>query len=116
MNRNTSDLFYNIDGKVAGVLRNGWCEKTADSRIHQLHKPPAWAIDRNHLEQLKAVEAKGVRITDEAGRVWATPLANFLQYGEDLNRGHGLQVLLRLKYWTVTSPGVQQLTLWEAVA
>jgi hypothetical protein len=92
--------FTNARGQVVGRLSSdGWLEKTVRTDVHQLRRPPAWAIDVVILDRLNRLGARGVRLTDERGRDWWATLDQFKEKGVHLNRGHGDQVALGLRYW-----------------
>jgi hypothetical protein len=108
-------LFYNARGQVVGALRDGWLTKRVDSRRHQLRRPPAWAVDRAHLERLTALGARGVRLVDERGQTWSATVEAF-QRGFVIDRGHGEQVALPLAFWRVEPSNARQLALFDAAA
>jgi hypothetical protein len=110
-------VFRNDRGQVVGTLRAGWLEKSVNTNIHRLRKPLAWAIDRAHLDQLQALSARGVRLSDEQGREWTATLDLLTAKGFRLDRGHGEQVGLILRYWTVRLPGTPaQASFFDEVA
>ncbi len=112
----TGRVFYNCRGQAVGRLENGWLTKHVDTNTHQLRFPPAWCIDRHHLERLEALGAAGVRLIDEKGTEWRATTAAFERFGIPLERGHGRQVALPLAKWDVQTPGGSvQLNLFEGV-
>lgn len=113
-NDTTDRLFYNGRGQIVGKVLGGWLVKHVDSSRHQLLKPPAWAIDRDHLDRLEAQGAVGVLLIDEHGTEWRATVADFRRYGIPINRGHGAQVALPLARWRRTVAG--QLSLFGEVA
>lgn len=113
--RNNSITFRNQQGQVVGRLEGGWLAKHVNTRQHQLRVPPAWAADVEHIEQLRRLGAKGVRLTDEKGRIWTAPLSRW-QGLKTLDRGHGLQYILPLAKWDIEDPaGPRQLRLLEVL-
>lgn len=103
---NTRRQFYNLDGRSVGsVTADGHLLKRVSTTRHMLRKPPAWAVDANHLEQLAAMNGRGVRLVDERGQVWEASLADFDRRGFDVNRGFGQQRGLLLRDWKVTPAG-----------
>lgn len=107
--------FYNNLERVVGSLDGRWLVKKVDSRKHQLRRPLAWAVDEQHLVQLRELGAEGVHLIDEQDRVWAATLDMFDAYGFRLDRGHGVQVALPLSRWLRAIPSVQQLSLFEGL-
>jgi hypothetical protein len=96
-------------GKVAGTVRKyrGRCVlyKTADPAIHQLRQPPAWAWDRQVLDQAQSLEAVDTVIRERRSkRTWTAPLNLFRAHGFEFDRGHGPQVALPLAFWRVEDP------------
>jgi len=110
----TNQTFYNARRQVVGTMKDGWLTKRVDSSRHQLLKPPAWCIDREHLEQLEEIGAFGVLLVDEHGTEWRAMVADFRQYGIPIDRGHGVQVALPLARWRKKVAG--QLSLFGEVA
>ena len=93
---------YNERGQVAGTVRDGRLLKSGlDPTKHQLKYPPAWAIDKKHVQWMGDNSTWGVEITTIAGDVWCAPIGHFLLYGKEIERGEGIQVALPLNYWTV---------------
>ena len=113
-NSTTKRAFYNARGQVVGTMKDGWLVKHVDSSKHQLLKPPAWCIDRDHLDRLEAEGAAGVLLIDEHGTEWRATVADFRRYGIPINRGHGVQVALPLARWRKSVAG--QLSLFGEVA
>jgi hypothetical protein len=109
---------YNADGRPVGRFETDeagrlWLVKERlDPRRHQLQRPPAWATDRAHLEQLQAADGAGVRLHTTDGRELEAPLSAFERHGFAVGRGHGDQVGLALRYWTDRRArvGARQLT------
>ena len=67
---------------------------------HQLRHPPAYAIDKEHIDKLAQQSGWGVELVTVKGEVWVAPLGQFLLNGINLDRGEGKQVALPLQYWT----------------
>ncbi len=107
---NDSAVFFNARGQAVGALRDGWLTKHVNSSIHQLRKPPAWCIDREHLDRLEAMGATGVLLIDETGTEWRATVQAFRRGGITIDRGHGVQVALPLARWRKTVAG--QLSLF----
>lgn len=112
-NDTTERVFYNARGQVVGKVLGGWLVKHVETDKHMLLKPPAWAIDREHLDRLEAMGATGVLLIDETGTEWRGTVADFRRYGVAINRGHGVQVALPLARWRKTVAG--QLSLFGEV-
>jgi len=108
-----SITFRNHLGQVVGHLVDGWLTKRVDTRLHQLRVPPAWACDVAHIEQLRQLGARGVKLIDERGRIWTAPLARW-RGAQTIDRKHGEQYVLMLSKWDVEdSMGPRQLKLFE---
>jgi hypothetical protein len=98
-NDTTERVFFNARGQVVGKVLGGWLTKRVNTSRHQLLKPPAWCIDREHLDRLEAIGATGVLLIDEHGSEWRATVADFRRYGLAINRGHGVQMALPLARW-----------------
>jgi hypothetical protein len=113
---NDTTPVYNPAGRPVGEICDGWLTKRVNTSRHQLQRPPAWATDERHLDQLEAINGQGVRLIDEAGRIWTAALSAFRHHGIKLNRGFGQQVALPLKFWQIVCPfEPQQHALFEVV-
>ncbi len=118
LHHTTSEVFRNGRGRVVGRLAGGWLRKHVDTARHQLRQPPAWAIDREHLERMEALGAAGVLLIDETGTEWRATVSAFRQLGIAIERGHGRQIALPLARWERRRPGepaAEQLGLWGGV-
>lgn len=98
-----SRLFYSVTGKVAGqfrVLKGRVCLFKRVCGRHQLYAPPAWAEDRSALIDARDAGCAFVVLRERAtGRWWVAPLSCFEKHGFRVDRGHGVQVGLLLRYW-----------------
>lgn len=91
--RIVGDFIRDDDGTV--VL-----EKQVQAR-HQLQRPPAWAIDVAHLDELLDLDPEGIiRLHIHARETIEASAQDFLDYGFDIDRGYGAQVGLGLEYWS----------------
>ena len=102
-------LVRNASGHVVGlVASDGWLEKRGlDPKLHMLRKPPGWATDAAHLE----LRILGIRLVTKDGQVWESAIATWRKHGIRIRRGHGAQVVLPVRFWSVRSPGIRQLQL-----
>jgi hypothetical protein len=109
-------LALTCDGRPCGqfVYEQGrilLVKRGLDATRHQLQKPCGWAAEQAHLEQLRELGGDGVRLHTVDGETFSASLAAFDKHGIELDRGHGVQVVLPLKFWQHDAPGVQQLRL-----
>ncbi len=83
-------------------LEGGVLSKVAQGSVHQLRRPPAWAIQ----QEVWVVHEKAIaelQVTDaETGKVYRTSAENFRRYARLINRGHGYQFALALQFWNTT--------------
>jgi len=75
---------------------------------------PSWAVDEEKLREAQAEGADRVEIHDEAGRVWWTSIAYFLDRGQRFDRGWGAQVRLPVSHFSFFPPdtAARQLALF----
>lgn len=107
-----SQPVYSAQGRVVGLIKNGWLEKRVEPSRHQLRHPPAWATDEAHLS---LPGLKGIRLRTPTGGIWEAEVFTFRRFGVPIERGFGRQIALPLRYWRCrASPGVRQLPLWES--
>lgn len=80
--------------------------------LHQLHRPPAWAVDQAVLEAARLDGAQVVEVFDtETRKVYTADLRMFDLYGFRFDRGFGVQIGLPLHYWRIEAAGARQLSL-----
>jgi hypothetical protein len=97
---------YRADGAIIGKIAGQTLRKRASASRHQLRKPPAWCWDADALTTAQASGVTWCEIEDTGtGTVYRARLADFVDYGFDVNRGHGHQRGLTLKYWTIQQAG-----------
>jgi hypothetical protein len=112
--------FLNPQGRVVGSLVHDdtglWLEKKVCTTKHQYKRRPAWAVDTQHLIQLRAIGARGVRLVDERGRIWTATLGDFARWGFRLDHGHGEQRALPLERWRSAAHCVYQPGLFPEVS
>ena len=93
---------YNKKGQITGTIEFGTLVKNnIDPSRHQLRKPPAYAIDKAHLDRLVELAGHGVELNTITGEVWSAPIGEFLLNGIHIERGDGNQVALPLNRWHV---------------
>ena len=102
---------YNTKGQITGSIEFGTLiKRNVDPEIHQLKYPPAYAIDKSHLDRLIALSGKGVEINTINGEVLSAPISECLSNGIDIQRGVGVQVALPLNRWHIRD--TYQFSLW----
>jgi len=103
------DALYNAKGQRVGaiMLDEGtlYLHKTGlDRSRHQLQKPPAWALDRQHIYSLQTtgqpLTARMIRLVDTTHVIWEIDLETFRDKSFAVGRGHGDQLAVVLKEWT----------------
>lgn len=95
---------YNTKGQAAGQIWPDLCLiKRARASRHMLRNPHGWAWDTRILEEAKEKGVFIVYIIDEdTNTVYEAPLDEFWAHGQRIDRGHGEQICLPLKYWQIT--------------
>jgi len=108
----SQQVFFAPNGRPVATLCGGTLKKRVRGSVHQLRRPPAWAVDVAILEAARRDGARTIEITDiETGRVYRAQISAFNAHGVRLDRGHGVQVALPLAHWQVEEPGIKQLVL-----
>jgi hypothetical protein len=78
--------------------------KTVHGSRHFLRRPPAIAFDADSIDQAEALGTVGIFVDDaETGRRYSSSMETFLRLAIDIDRGHGRQLALPLRFWD--SPG-----------
>lgn len=109
-----SRVYFSTTGKPVATLQMGVLRKKVRASVHQLRRPPAWAIDLQILQDARRDGARIIEILDvESRRRFTAPIEAFDRYGICFNRGFGDQVALPLHYWQVSMVGARQLSLLE---
>ncbi len=74
--------------------------KNAKKSMHMLHSPMGWAFDVSILEQAVEQEARDVEVVDtENETTFTAPIGEFWKHGILIDRGHGPQRVLPIKFW-----------------
>ncbi len=99
-------VLYTRDGRHSGCVVDGFrLVRRVRRSVHQLRQPPAWAFERNILEQAHEAGASLVEVHDvENGITYTAPLATLWQKGIRIQRGHGEQIALPLSLWHREDP------------
>ncbi len=92
-----------IFGDVIGYIVGDKFIKYLTASKHMLRNPRGWATDREVLISLRQKGIQEVVIIDRTERkLYTAPLSSHWENGTHVDRGHGLQLVLPLKYWVVT--------------
>lgn len=106
--------YYNSRGQMVASLDGRTLRKVVRGSVHQLRRPPGWAIDCSILEAARRDGAQTVEIHDiESRKVYTAPLDAFDTWGLRFNRGFGDQVALPLAHWRIEAQDARQLCLLE---
>jgi len=107
------ELVYTNTGQLVGCIKNNILQKTADSNIHMLYKPPGWAWDKDIIDNAIERGISKTIIHEKNQNVdYCARLEDFYTFGEPLNRRYGDQICLPLKFWEIQKrgkPATQQL-------
>lgn len=99
-------IVYSTDGRIIGTIEGGIYFKSVSARLHQLRRPPAWAVDAAAFDKDIAPHCRGIVITDlDSGKRYSTSIVAFLSRRISLNRGFGKQYALALRWWDELAPG-----------
>ncbi len=91
------------DGKkIMGTIVGDEFIKYVLGSKHQLRIPSAWAMDKWVFNTIKYEGVRVVRIIDkESGKEYTAELKMFDRHGFKVDRGHGEQIALQLRWWVV---------------
>jgi len=88
------------DGRVVAVLDGQTLVKKVVAAQHMLRKPPSWAFDVATIEEAQEANTTSIEVlASDTGITYKATMAHFLEYAFTLDRGHGPQLALPLKYW-----------------
>lgn len=101
------------DGKVIGSSDGTTFRKRIRGSAHLLKHPPAIAIDAHAYHEHIAPTHESIEVVDtDTDTLYSISIPSFERHKEILNRGHGVQVYVRLGYWKCEHrKGVRQLAL-----
>ena len=105
--------FRNAVGQTIGILTpDGFLEKRSlDFRKHHLHRFHGWATETAHIDQLRQLRGRGVRLVLVDGIVLESSLSAWEQHGFRPKGLESAQTVLPDRYWgTVSTPQGRQLT------
>lgn len=111
------DISINVNGRVVGTVRGDTLYKTIHGERHFLRYPPAIAFDFVTLETAERAGAQYVQVKDaDSGKLYRASVQTIRRKGMFVNRGHGDQIALALKDWSVNgAPVGEQLVLFGGV-
>jgi len=97
-------------GRVIGEVSEDTFRKTVRGSKHMLQSPRGWALDVEVLQAAAEAGASRVLIVDgETGTEYRAPLSAFYSnQAVAIDRGFGLQKVLKLRGWQVKQPGVPE--------
>lgn len=94
--------FRNSKGQIIGNLKDGVFRKSASKKKHYMRVLEAWGTDNDVLSKLRGLGCTEVRIMDtDTKNVWSTSFATFYEKGYAKVFGHGTQVFLHKRFWTI---------------
>lgn len=100
-------------GKVVGEVAEGKFIKRVRGSRHMLREPKGWAVDVQSLADAEELGAASVEIVDvETDVTYSATIARIQEKGFRLDRGHGAQVAVPLRLWSVSSDDARQLSLF----
>lgn len=108
-----STVLWTTSGKVAGCFNPATRTFVKHCRHeHVLRRPPAIAYDVSVVAELNRLGCQSLRVVLEDGTVLTAPFTALLDCGFELDRGHGRQLALQLRYWARQNPEQSTLPLW----
>ena len=97
-----SESIRTQDGKVVAKLGNGTLYKTGVTEAkHMLKKPPAWCFDVSMFTNPSKEIHTIVVVTDDTQKEYSVSVEKFFVFAKKIDRGHNLQYMLPLQYWTI---------------
>ena len=98
-----------VDGRNIGVVRDGAYVKYVNGCKHKLRKPPAWAVTKSAIDQIRN-EVNIIIIHDnDDGKEWSVSMETFLDKSFTICRGgFEPQLALVLNYWRRHGEPVQE--------
>lgn len=93
-------------GKIYGIIRKDLFDKHVERRKHLFRTLTAYGIQEDVLHYLQKKGIRFIKILEkDTGDIYLAALADYLKHGIHVDKGHGPQVMLELKYFEhVNSP------------
>lgn len=91
-----------VSGDFVGYIDGACYTKEVSGSKHLLRKPaPAWCFDAESMDKyIVPFGVDTIVVKDRESHIrYCVSMANFLKYRGELDRGHGKQYFLILKYW-----------------
>jgi len=110
------EILFNARGqRIGSIIMGGgqvFIYKTGlDRSKHQLLRPPAWALDKKHVDSLhmtgRSHTPRLIRLVDTTDTIWEIDLQTFYDKAFEVGRGHGIQLAVVLKEWTQHRVGAE---------
>lgn len=91
---------------MVGQVVEGRFIKRARGSKHMLREPKGWAVDIQSLHDARGLGAQSVQIEDtESGATYMASIEQVLARGFRFDRGHGPQICLPVRFWSINRPG-----------
>jgi hypothetical protein len=92
----------NSRGQTIGYVQGERFTRIARSSRHQLRNPRGWSQDEVIIDTLELMGVKIIAIDDlDCGLRFTASITEYREYGINIDRGHGPQIVLPLNYWKV---------------
>ena len=105
----TQDGRYLPTRVTAPVFTHGVPRET-----HMLKKPPAWCFDVSMFTNPSKEIHTIVVVTDDTQKEYSVSVEKFFVFAKKIDRGHNLQYMLPLQYWTIKGKTDSYSIDWEA--
>ena len=79
-----------------------------------LKKPPAWCFDVSMFTNPSKEIHTIVVVTDDTQKEYSVSVEKFFVFAKKIDRGHNLQYMLPLQYWTIKGKTDSYSIDWEA--
>jgi len=94
---------YSTTGHIIGEIEGGVFYKHVNPKIHRVRRPPSWATDADSFDRDVAPFCRTIILIDMTSEYqYEVSIDLFMKHKFELNRGHGRQYALVLKWWTTT--------------
>ena len=110
LSQKEKQLVRRFDGKPVGYIEDGILKKRVQASKHMLRIPRGWAWDKDILEEAVAEGIGKTEIFDtEEDVTFTSKIQDILEKGQEINRGHGLQVVLPISGWNKKTKECQEI-------
>ncbi len=99
----SNQLAVRVHGDFYGYIEGTTFTKHVCGSRHKLRSPEAWAFDKETIDKLIRPACTHIVVIDtESQRRYTCDMETFVKNRGEIDRGHGKQYFLAMRFWGVS--------------